>query len=178
MGIHYIKCPRCEFNWIPDTEQYCDICKKELHMTTNVSLIGDEVDEDESLVLCPYCKVNYIEDGEEMCMQCRSDRRDKIEAEGENEKWDSSSISEDEAATEGEDIGDWEDGALDVAPEDEEMIVEDFEEEEEEEDGEVEEEKEADGYNDADFDEMFLDEDFDEDEDEDEEAEEDEEDDK
>ena len=176
MGIHYIKCPRCDFNWIPDTEQYCDICKKELHMSTNVSLIGDEVDEDESLVLCPFCKVNYIEEGEEMCMQCRSDRRDKIEAESENEKWDSSSLSDDEANADGEDIGDWDDGTLGVPPEDEEMIVEEFDEKSEDEE-EVEEQaqEEADGYNDADFDDMFLDEDFDDEEEESEEEEEDEE---
>ena len=41
----YIKCPRCELNYIPDTERYCSVCKREMR--------GE--DEHEELELCSAC---------------------------------------------------------------------------------------------------------------------------
>lgn len=64
----YIKCPRCELNWIPEDEQYCDVCKAELHMGGK-SLLEDDEDEEERL--CPICRRNYLEDGEKYCSECR-----------------------------------------------------------------------------------------------------------
>ena len=26
----YVKCPRCELNWILEENEYCDVCKAEL----------------------------------------------------------------------------------------------------------------------------------------------------
>ena len=37
MGL--IKCPRCELNYMPDTERYCTVCKREMR--------GEEDEEDE-----------------------------------------------------------------------------------------------------------------------------------
>ena len=155
MGIHYIKCPRCDLNWIPDTEKYCDVCKADLHIGTNVTLLGDEVDDDDSQLICPICKVNYIEEGEEMCMQCRADRREQ-ELSEEKEKWDSGLGGDEESMDESGEIVEWDDSSL-VSPDDEEILEEvELDDEENEEESEQEE---ADGYNDADIDEMFLDDD-------------------
>lgn len=63
----YKKCPRCELNYIPDTEELCDVCKAELKLAP--SIYEDESYDDDS-VLCPVCKRNYINQEEEMCFQC------------------------------------------------------------------------------------------------------------
>ena len=60
----YKKCPRCEINWIPDEEEYCEICLAEL-----AGKILDEEDEDD---LCPVCGVNILEAGEKMCAECKA----------------------------------------------------------------------------------------------------------
>ena len=52
----YIKCPRCELNYIPKNEELCDVCKAELKLIQRTPLIPDEEDE----MLCRYCKENYI----------------------------------------------------------------------------------------------------------------------
>ena len=58
--IKYIKCPRCELNYIPDTEEMCDICKAELGLETDIVLLDDIIDDEEPLKLCPICKTAYI----------------------------------------------------------------------------------------------------------------------
>ena len=64
----YIKCPRCELNWIKEEEEYCDVCKAELGMEGFSLLEDDEEDE----MICPYCHINYLENGEKMCAECRA----------------------------------------------------------------------------------------------------------
>ncbi len=73
----YIKCPRCELNWIPQEEEYCDVCKAELHMG-GISLLEDEEEEER---LCPICHRNYLEDGEKYCSDCREKKLVKAAAE-------------------------------------------------------------------------------------------------
>ena len=53
----YIKCPRCELNYIPDTERYCSVCKREMR--------GE--DEHEELELCSACGEHPVVPGEELC---------------------------------------------------------------------------------------------------------------
>ncbi|MDE6188766.1 MAG: hypothetical protein K2G37_00570, partial [Clostridia bacterium] len=69
----YIKCPRCELNWILEENEYCDVCKAELGVE-GFTLLEDE-DED---MLCPVCGANYIEHGERMCSECKSKQKDEV----------------------------------------------------------------------------------------------------
>jgi hypothetical protein len=61
----YIKCPRCELNWILEADEYCDVCKAELGVE-GFSLLEDEEDD----ILCPVCGVNYIDRNKKMCAEC------------------------------------------------------------------------------------------------------------
>lgn len=64
----YIKCPRCELNYIMKKDKFCDVCKAEMKAGILEENELDELDED--LDLCPICRVNYIQDGETMCSTC------------------------------------------------------------------------------------------------------------
>ena len=52
----YIKCPRCELNYMLDTERYCSVCKREMR--------GE--DEHEELELCSACGEHPVVPGEEL----------------------------------------------------------------------------------------------------------------
>lgn len=70
----YVLCPRCELNYMLDTEKYCDVCKAELKLGPQlIFAVDDESETGEKL--CPICKRNYISDDEDMCEQCRDDHK-------------------------------------------------------------------------------------------------------
>lgn len=76
----YVLCPRCELNYMPEGEKYCDVCKAELKLGPSLVFAVDE-EEDESSQgekLCPICKRNYISEDEDMCEQCREDENNKF----------------------------------------------------------------------------------------------------
>lgn len=56
----FIKCPRCELNYMPDTERYCAVCKREMR--------GE--DEQPELELCSACGEHPVVPGEELCATC------------------------------------------------------------------------------------------------------------
>ena len=58
MGKKYIKCPRCELNYILEGEDYCHVCKSE--MKHHAEGDEDELLDFDDLELCPVCGVNYI----------------------------------------------------------------------------------------------------------------------
>ena len=60
----YIKCPRCELNYIKSTDKFCHVCLTEL------KLAGESTSSDDELELCPICGVNYIKEDETMCEDC------------------------------------------------------------------------------------------------------------
>ena len=76
--IKYVKCPRCELNYIDaDKQEYCDVCIAE--MKGNKLQFADLDDSDfekeiesEGTELCPVCGVNYMPYGEKMCEFCKS----------------------------------------------------------------------------------------------------------
>lgn len=75
----YIRCPRCELNYIQKKDKYCSVCKAEMEAKK------DYVD-DLDLELCPICKVNYIGQNEIMCASCLKEHQNE---EGElNEDWE------------------------------------------------------------------------------------------
>lgn len=78
----YIKCPRCELNWILAENEYCDVCKAELGME-GFTLLEDEDDE----MLCPVCGINYIDRGEKMCADC------KTKQQGETDIYESDTVT-------------------------------------------------------------------------------------
>lgn len=73
-AMQYIKCPRCELNYIQKKDKFCDVCKSEMKAGI---LEENELDElEEGLELCPICKVNYITEGERMCTTCQEEQLD------------------------------------------------------------------------------------------------------
>jgi len=56
----FIKCPRCELNYIKEEEQYCSVCKREMK---------GEVHED-PFELCSICNENPVMPGKDVCPVC------------------------------------------------------------------------------------------------------------
>lgn len=63
--MNYERCGRCEINYKPVGEPYCEVCRREIK--------GERYYEDEEdTVLCPYCGIRKISCGEEACRYCLS----------------------------------------------------------------------------------------------------------
>lgn len=73
-GMQYIKCPRCELNYILKKDKYCDVCKSEMKAGILKESDLDEFEFEEGMELCPICKVNYINQGERMCNTCQEEQ--------------------------------------------------------------------------------------------------------
>ena len=165
MGVKYVKCPRCDLNYIPDTEELCEVCKAELKLVHS-SIYSDDAYDDDS-VLCPYCKQNFIGVDEEMCFACaerlKYEHSSSMREEEEDDSW--REYLDDEKETSVSDDG---------------MDIVSFSElEEEEKDSFDEEEEEIFDYDDHvvdDFEEYDDDEDFDDEDDEEDDEDEDDED--
>ena len=80
MGKKYIKCPRCELNYILEGEDYCEVCKNE--MKHHEEGDDDELLDFDDMELCPVCGTNYIREGQAMCEDCLA----KSKAEGGDEE--------------------------------------------------------------------------------------------
>jgi len=90
----YIRCPRCELNFILKKDRYCNVCKKE--MKALGSMCNDD---DLDLELCPVCKVNYINPNEDMCAVCAKEKAlSEGEEKDEDNSWDSYTAPEDDEA--------------------------------------------------------------------------------
>ncbi len=96
--VRYIKCPRCELNYIDaDKQEYCDVCIAEMkgNKLQFADLEDEELDEAleaENTELCPVCGVNRMRYGEKMCEACRRkseyDEEEEIDPE-KDEEWKS-----------------------------------------------------------------------------------------
>jgi len=75
MAGEWIKCPRCDLNYMRKGEEYCDVCKAQLKKGPQlVFAIDDEDDSDlDTMELCPICHQNYMKEGEKMCKKCAED---------------------------------------------------------------------------------------------------------
>jgi len=61
----YVKCPRCELNFILKKDKFCPVCQQEMQaLSTNYT------EDLTKMGLCPICKVNYITDDETACGTC------------------------------------------------------------------------------------------------------------
>lgn len=78
----YIRCPRCELNFIKKKDKLCSVCKAELNAEPNL----DDMD----LEICPICKTNYIRPDEIMCKQCIKERSlEDVIVSHDDDDWDS-----------------------------------------------------------------------------------------
>lgn len=83
----YIRCPRCELNYIQKKDKLCSVCKAELEAKSDYI---DDID----LELCPICKTNYIQPDEIMCASCLREHQNE---DGElNGDWDDYLTREDD----------------------------------------------------------------------------------
>lgn len=76
MENQYIKCPRCELNYILKKDKFCDVCKNEMKAGILEENDLDDFELEEGLELCPICKANYISEGETMCASCMEENAD------------------------------------------------------------------------------------------------------
>ncbi len=102
--VRYIKCPRCELNYIDaEKQEYCDVCLKEL-----AGIDTDMEDENEEVLteLCPVCGENMMRAGDKMCEECRKrveyDEKDP-DPDKDDEEW--RNYLDDDNFEEDEDIG-------------------------------------------------------------------------
>ncbi len=156
----YILCPRCELNYIEESEGYCKVCKAAMGLLDPSILIPEE-EELTGEKLCPVCKVNYIGEDEDVCFLCKREREAKEAAEDTEDAW--MNFVDEEVPEESEDMAD--------------ISLSELAEEEDEDEEEDEEENSPDDFDydidDDDFEDVDDEEDEDEDEEDDEEAEDD-----
>ena len=60
----YIKCPKCDLNFILKKDKLCPVCKQEMQA------LHSGGDDSADMGLCPICKVNYITEDENVCSTC------------------------------------------------------------------------------------------------------------
>lgn len=169
--IEYIRCPRCELNYIDSREKLCKVCQNELQNKGHRELTDEEVKE---LNLCPVCRTNYLMEDEEICSECAAEKEllENVDADlsvdREGDKEDNEDnwrayVENDDTELPEDEFGDMatiasEDEVLDDSDLDfDDMKDEDFDEEFDEEFGD-----------DDDFDYSDIDDDFDDEDDEDE----------
>lgn len=102
----YIRCPRCELNYILKKDKFCQVCKMEMKA---LGTLGAEDNLD--LELCPICKVNYINSDEDMCTQCAKEKEieegENLSSRSFNEQWGTyGNQDEDEDSFQTEENGD------------------------------------------------------------------------
>lgn len=152
----YIRCPRCELNYIKSTEKYCPVCKAEMRLEGGLDLSF----EDDELELCPVCGQNFIRSDQTMCDECAKKKStDELDEEENSTIW-SADIEEAKPEEADDDV---ELVSMSEIAEDEEAFDDDVEDEEEESD-KIEDSIEDDL--DLDFDEVLDGEDDEDDEDE------------
>lgn len=78
--VRYVKCPRCELNYIDEeTQEYCDVCLAEMHgdRLQFADLDEEELEELDAELgqaeICPVCGINPVRYGEKMCESCKQE---------------------------------------------------------------------------------------------------------
>ena len=94
----YIRCPRCELNYILKKDKFCNVCKSEMQAR------GERY-EDLDMELCPICHTNFLNSDEQICESCREEGGYDYEYDDDKE-WRRYIGEEEEIETENEEIGD------------------------------------------------------------------------
>ncbi len=133
---HYVKCPRCELNYIDaDQQEYCDVCLREMK---GILSDADEADEDEiPMEVCPICGENMMRVGEKMCDECKKKAEYEVEEpdpdDDDDDEW--REYLDDDTDDLDEEMGKLDEamsGDLDVADEEEEEEEEEYHDDDEE----------------------------------------------
>ena len=125
----FVKCPRCDLNYILEGQEYCDVCKAELGIGPGLVFAVDN-EKEVKIRLCPRCKQVEIGEDEEMCQKCRENlefKDDQIDYDN-DEGW-KNYVNDDESADEQAESE--EEISLSKLAEEEAKLDSDFAEEEE-----------------------------------------------
>ena len=149
-NMGYVKCPRCDLNYMKDDEKYCDVCKAELKIGPALKFAALIDDDEMEQVLCPICKTRYIESEDyNACEYCRNNalRNNDIEQDvtDDDESW--RQYLDDDEKAEIANRGDEEESILLSQIEKEEAFKDEMFNEEEEEDEFVYSSKDDDDFN-------------------------------
>ena len=89
MGL--VKCPRCELNYMNDTDTMCSVCRRE---------VRGESEQFEMIELCSECGENPVVPGQELCAYCLKEqaRRNELDTD-EDVQHEPASIEIDSVAT-------------------------------------------------------------------------------
>ena len=101
----FIKCPRCELNYIREEEQYCSVCKREMKGESREDLFE----------LCSICNENPVMPGKDVCFLCYKEMTQQQGLHDEN--LDEESEAHD-VSLDMEDVSEMEEIALDTMPDD------------------------------------------------------------
>ena len=74
MGL--VKCPRCELNYMNDTDTMCSVCRRE---------VRGESEQFEMIELCSECGENPVVPGQELCAYCLKEQSLRDEIDGDEE---------------------------------------------------------------------------------------------
>lgn len=101
-----IKCPRCELNYMLDTDKMCSVCRRD---------VRGESEQYEMIELCSECGENPVVPGQELCAYCLKElsQRDNDAQSDESAGSETTNIGIDSVSTMDEielDIGDDMDG--------------------------------------------------------------------
>ena len=67
----YVRCPRCELNYIKKKDKLCKVCQQELENQVSKNISDEEAKE---MGLCPICKTNYLMEDETICPDCANEK--------------------------------------------------------------------------------------------------------
>ncbi|MGI6169000.1 MAG: hypothetical protein ACOYI4_04690 [Christensenellales bacterium] len=138
------KCPRCELNYIKETEKYCGVCLREMNNKDSAPELED---------VCVECDENPVVPGGDLCVFCLRERRKQEKLERLKEKpLDESALTEPDVS-EMDEIDIDMDGDGDIPPNELKVIDEELGVEEESYDELVEEEHKQ---NDEDEDDDYI----------------------
>ena len=148
--VEYIRCPRCELNYINKKDKLCKVCQMEMQARGTSSALDEEEVE---LGVCPICKTNYIGEDEEMCPMCQKEKEVAESLTNPNEDEDNwrMYVENEDQETEEDEVGDM----SSITDLDDDMLADDLgmDLDDEEIDGdseELEEESEEDDFDDFD----------------------------
>ena len=125
-----IKCPRCELNYMLDTDKMCSVCRRD---------VRGESEQYEMIELCSECGENPVVPGQELCSYCLKElsSRDTDPQNDEGTVTEAANIGIDSVSTMDEielDIGDDMDG--EVFDEDDDFFADDDDDDDDEDEDE------------------------------------------
>ena len=115
--MRFVKCPRCELNYIPEDEEYCPVCKREMK--------GER--QEELYELCSICNENPVMPGKDICFECYKEMHQQTGLDSESEDL----AVEEEVEIGMEDVTDMEELEMETIPDDDSAGLEQLSLEEE-----------------------------------------------